>query len=306
MHLAVLGVCEVVRWFGTRRLIDQLTPQQPNHQTTKPPKHMITSLSNGKVKMARSLARRRARYAARQFVVEGVRSIEEAEGAGVVPAKGAGKPALVFFTASLEEDPRAHALLERLRARTPDVLEVSDAIMKELSNTETPSGILAVLPFVELALPPIPQFVLALDGVRDPGNAGTILRSAWAAGVDAVFFMHGTADPYNDKVVRAAMGAHFHIPIRSVAGWDEIAHALAEGTRIYLADAEGEVVYTEADWSRPLALIIGGEVEGAGEEARRTATVCVRIPMHGGAESLNAAMAATVLLFQAERARVVV
>lgn len=252
---------------------------------------MITSASNAKVKFVRSLARRRARYAARQFVVEGVKSIEEALGAGSVPA-------LAFFTASAVADPRAQALLDRMPTASPQVFEVSDAVMQAMSSTETPSGILAVFPFVELPLPGSPSFVLVLDAVRDPGNGGTILRSARAAGVDIVYFASGTADPYNDKVVRSAMGAHFHIPLR-VESWNAIADALAQIPRIYLADAHTGTVYKQVDWSRPVALIVGGEAQGASADAERLATARVTIPMRGGAESLNAAMAATVLLFEA-------
>ncbi len=252
---------------------------------------IITSLSNAKVKFVRSLARRRARYAARQFVVEGVHSLEEALRAGTTPA-------LAFFTAGAETDPRVHAVLERLRATPAPALMVSDEVMQAMSNTETPAGILAVFPFVELPMPASPQFLLVLDAIRDPGNVGTILRSAWAAGVDAVLFAPGTADPYNDKVIRAAMGAHFHIPLR-VESWQAIGGILRPCPRIYLADARARTNYVHADWSRPVALIVGGEAEGASDEARRLATDRVMIPMHGGVESLNAAMAATVLLFHA-------
>ncbi len=254
---------------------------------------MITSLSNAKVKFVRSLARRRARYAARQFVIEGVNNIEEAIGAGITPA-------LAFFTMAAAAEPRAHALLERLRAIVSPVLEVSEAVMQAMSNTETPSGILAVVPFVGLPLPASPGFVLVLDAVRDPGNVGTILRSAWAAGADAVMLAAGTADPYNDKVIRSAMGAHFHVPLR-VESWPAIGDMVRPIPHIYLADARGEMVYTRADWSRPVALIVGGEAEGASDAARRLATEHVKIPMRAGAESLNAAMAATVLLFEAAR-----
>jgi RNA methyltransferase, TrmH family len=154
---------------------------------------------------------------------------------------------------------------------------------------------------VDLPISPHPGLLLVLDAIRDPGNLGTILRSAWAVGVDVVLCAPGTADAYNPKVVRAAMGAHFRVPLRVVQTWEEIEHAVRGIPRIYLADADGESVYTEADWSRPVALIIGGEAEGASAAARRTATARVRIPMRGGAESLNAAMAATVLLFQAAK-----
>ncbi len=250
---------------------------------------MITSVANPQVKLVRSLARRRARHAARQFVIEGVRSIEEALGAGI-------SPALAFYVARVESDPRARTLVDSLRTRAGALLEVSEPVMQALSNTETPSGLLAVLPFVELPHPQHPGFVLILDSVREPGNLGTILRSAWAAGVDLVWCAPGTADPYNDKVVRAAMGAHFHIPLR-LAAWEQIQSALQAFPRIYLADARGESIYSQVDWSHPLALIIGGEAEGATLATRQIATARVRIPMRGGAESLNAAMAATVLLF---------
>jgi TrmH family RNA methyltransferase len=251
---------------------------------------MITSPSNSKVKLVRALAHKKERYAARQFIAEGVRLIEEALNARVVPA-------LALHTARIEDDARARALLERLRAATPEVFGVSDAVMQAIASTATPQGIVAVVPFIELPMPTKPQFVLILDAVRDPGNVGTILRSACAVGVDAIFFAHGTADPYNDKVVRAGMGAHFRAPLR-VASWQQIADAIHDIPRVYLADARGEIVYTRADWSRPVALIVGGEAEGASDDAKKIATARVAIPMRGGAESLNAAMAATVLLFE--------
>jgi TrmH family RNA methyltransferase len=254
---------------------------------------MITSPANRKVKQVRALGRKKERYAARAFVIEGVRLIEDALDASVTPS-------LVLYTPQIETDPRAHTLLERLRATTSEVFAVSDAILQDLATTETPQGILAVVPFVELPLPPQPRFVLILDAIRDPGNVGTILRSARAAGVDALFLAPGTADPYNPKVVRAAMGAHFAMAWR-VAAWQHIADALAPISRVYLADARGEVPYTRADWSPPVALIIGGEASGASNAARQLATARVQIPLRGGVESLNAAMAATVLLFQANR-----
>jgi TrmH family RNA methyltransferase len=254
---------------------------------------VITSLFNSKVKLVRALARKKERYAARQFVIEGVRLIEEAIDARVTPS-------LVLHSPTIDADARARKLLERLRAATPEVFAVSDTVMQEISNTETPQGIVAVVPFIELRMPAQPQFVLILDFVRDPGNVGTILRSACAAGVDAVFFAHGTADPYNDKVVRAAMGAHFAVPLRN-ASWQMIEEAIQHISRVYLADARGEFDYALVDWSRPLALIIGGEADGASDDAKKIATARVRIPMRGGAESLNAAMATTVLLFHAAR-----
>ena len=158
-----------------------------------------------------------------------------------------------------------------------------------------------------LPLPAALDFVFIPDGVRDPGNLGSMLRSALAAGVQALLLPRGAVDAYAPKVVRAAMGAHFHLPILSLA-WDEIAGLLDktrhEGDlRVYLADAAAGEPYFRCDLSRPLALIVGGEAEGAGEAARRLANTTLLIPMASGVESLNAAAAAAILLFEIARQR---
>ncbi len=255
---------------------------------------MITSLANERVKYVRSLSQRKQRAANREFVVEGTRIIEEAERAGLLPA-------LVFFQPdTVAADPRARLLLERLQARTQNVYSVSPSVMHSMAQTETPQGLLAVYPFPELPRPDSPDLLLVLDTIRDPGNLGTILRTAWAAAVDQVLLTPGTADPFNPKVVRSGMGAHFSLPI-SYHSWPEIRLALSRIPRVYLADAHGQVDYARADWSPPRALIVGGEAEGASAEAAEAATARISIPMPGRAESLNAAVAAGVLLFRAIR-----
>jgi len=224
---------------------------------------VITSPSNPKIQYVRALARRRTRQRERRFIAEGVRLLEEALRAGTVPA-------LVFFTGSM-------------------------------SDTQTPQGILAVLPFPQIAPPPDPSLLLIVDGMRDPGNLGTLLRTAEAAGVQEVFLAPGTVDLYNPKVVRGAMGAHFRLPIRA-QDWAEIADA-ASGMQVLLADVRGEQVYDSVDWRVPSALIVGGEAEGASVRARELAVTRVSIPMRGGTESLNAAVAAAIILFEAARQR---
>jgi len=157
---------------------------------------------------------------------------------------------------------------------------------------------LAVVPISEK--PPKEGILLIVDRLRDPGNLGTILRSAWAAGVGQVVTTKGTVDIYSPKVVRGAMGAHFHLSLAPDKRWEEI-EPLLEERQVLLADARGQVTYHEVDWSRPSALIVGGEAEGASEEAKRLAQKRVYIPMPGGAESLNAAVAASIILFEAAR-----
>ena len=178
---------------------------------------------------------------------------------------------------------------------------VSEPVMKACSDTVTPQGILAVLPIPDLPLPERPTLTLILDRVRDPGNLGAILRTALAAGVEQVLLASGTVDGSNPKVVRAAMGAHLRLPI-AARRWGAIAEAVA-GCDVWLATASGETVYTAVDWTRPVALIVGGEASGAGERAQALAQGQVSIPMAAGVESLNTAMATAVILFEAVRQR---
>ena len=255
---------------------------------------MITSVANEKVKYVRSLYRRRVRYRERHFVIEGVRLVEEALRAGIVPA-------LVFYNEGIDASTGGGELLVEAWKRGLAAFAVSEKVMKALADTVSPQGVLAVVPFVELDPPAGPSLVLVIDRLRDPGNLGSILRSANAAGVEQVILAPKTVDPYNPKVVRGAMGAHFRLPIVALS-WPEIAETLT-GVQVLLADVRAEWAYYEVDWTQPSALIIGGEAHGASQEAKELAAGTIAIPMHGGAESLNAAMAASVILFEAARQR---
>ncbi|HMN28916.1 MAG TPA: RNA methyltransferase, partial [Caldilineaceae bacterium] len=135
-----------------------------------------------------------------------------------------------------------------------------------------------------------------------PQNWQQALRSAEAAGVDWVLFTPGTVDPFNDKVVRAAMGAHFRLPLSVCADWMTVRQMLPAGQALYLADPGAELLYDQVDWPSPAVLVVGGEAGGASAELRALATP-VRIPMHGAVESLNAAVAGAVVLFEAARQR---
>lgn len=255
---------------------------------------MITSVVNEKVKYVRSLYRRRVRYRERHFVIEGVRLVEEASRAGIVPA-------LIFYSEGVNATPGGRELLAEIQKGGTPAFAASERVMKAMADTVSPQGVLAVVPFVELPPPSSPSLVLVVDRLRDPGNLGTILRSANAAGAEQVVLAPQTVDLYNPKVVRGAMGAHFRLPIEALS-WPEIAEALG-GVQILLADARGEQAYYQVDWTRPSALIIGGEAYGASREAKELATATIVIPMHGGTESLNAAVATSVILFEAVRQR---
>lgn len=256
---------------------------------------MITSLKNEKVKTVRALQRRRrVRQRERLLVFEGVRLVEEAIRAGVPPA-------FVFYTASVEANERGRGLLASLRGIDVQCHAVSESVMDACSDTETPQGILAVLPIPALPRPGHPTFTLILDRARDPGNLGTILRTALAAGVEQVLLAPGTVDASNPKVVRAAMGAHLRLPVAALK-WEGVAEAVA-GCDVWLAEAGGETPYTAVDWTRPVALVVGGEATGAGKQARTLAQGQVSIPMGAEVESLNTAVATAVILFEVARQR---
>jgi TrmH family RNA methyltransferase len=258
---------------------------------------MITSTHNPKIKWVRELqSDPDARREAGVLVVEGVRLAEE--------ALAAGWQAKLLLTSD-ELSPRGRSVVEGFIAQGSPVEAVSEPVMRLASDTQAPQGVLVVLAARELPLPASPGFVFIPDGVHDPGNLGSMLRSAAAAGVEAVLLPPGGVDVYAPKVVRAAMGAHFRLPLANLS-WKEI-EALVEraGLQVYLAEASAGEPYARCDLGSPLALIIGGEAQGAGEAARRLSHTCLHIPMSGGVESLNAAAAAAVLLFEVARQRAI-
>lgn len=255
---------------------------------------MITSAQNPKLKIVRSLmGRARDRRAENAFVVEGVRLVEEAMAAGW-PIR------FVLYSDGLSE--RGRNLINIFLARRTEVDEVAGDLLQKLSDTEAPQGILAALEFSSLSMPEAPNFILIPDQVRDPGNLGTLLRSAAATGVQAVLLPPETTDAFAPKVLRSGMGAHFRVPIRSIT-WEEIMQISdSSNLQLYIADMEGASCW-ETDLREPLALIVGGEAEGASEEARKLATHKISIPMAGNVESLNAGVAGSVLMFEVVRQR---
>jgi TrmH family RNA methyltransferase len=253
---------------------------------------VITSNQNSKIKLVRALlGRAKERREEGAFVVEGVRLAEEAVNSNW-------EFRFALYDETLSE--RGKSQVESLKSRGIDVEMISENLMGSLSETETPQGILAVLELDQLPIPNSPDFILIPDQIRDPGNLGTLLRSAAATGVQAVLLPPETTDAFAPKVVRSGMGAHFRLPIRSMT-WEEIREQTKD-LQIYLADMHGQPCW-ETDLRQPLALIVGGEAEGASEEARKLATQKISIPMSGDIESLNAGVAGSVLMFEVVRQR---
>ena len=251
----------------------------------------ITSLQNNRVKLITQLqSKPRVRRTERKIVLEGMRLIRDA-----VDQKH--RPEFLFY----EPKTIDWNFLAQLQNQNMPLIEVTDEIMKHVSDTQAPQGIIGVFPIPQPKLPKSPQRVLVLDAITEPGNMGTILRTAGAAGVEVVILAQGCVDPYNPKVLRGGMGAHFRIPILE-AGWSEI-RGYCDGLNIYLAAGDGQVTYTDVDWTQAWALVIGNEAHGVGEKSGSLDGTRVAIPMASETESLNAAVATGVILFEAQRQR---
>lgn len=256
---------------------------------------MITSADNQTVKEARALLEPKGRREQGRFLVEGVRLIEEALRAGM-------RPAFLFHLGEARENARGAALLEEAAGGGAPVVELAPKVFNTLTDTVVSQGVIAVLPIPRVTPPSRPTFILVLDQLRDPGNVGTILRGAEAAGAHQLILTPGSVDPWSPKVVRSGMGAHFRLPLLAAKTWDVVDAAL-QGLPVWLSDARGAQPYDEVDWNGPFALVIGGEATGYTPDAWTAPAGRVMIPMAQPVESLNAAMAATVFMFEAARQR---
>lgn len=251
---------------------------------------MITSRDNPKVKWLRLLHDAKGRLGERCFLVEGAILVADALSAGL-------QPRLVLYDgAALRGTARGRRLLEQLGSLASE--EAMPAVLQGVSDTVSPQGIVAAFSIPEMPLSlPAQGLVVVLDGVRDPGNVGTILRSALGAGCVAVIATPDTCDLFAPKVVRAAMGAHARLTLVPDADWPAI-RRLAGERRIFVAEAGDGVPYDRVDWLQPAVLVIGNETEGPRPEALQGAAGRVSIPMPGRAESLNAAVAASIIIFE--------
>jgi RNA methyltransferase, TrmH family len=261
----------------------------------------LTSVRSPRVKAARQLAKRALRLRARSFLAEGPQAVAEA-------LAREGTVSQLFITAGARA--RHAGLIEQAAAQGADVAVVSGEVMAELAQTITPQGVLAVCRFVDVPLTELlrrsPSLLVVLAHVRDPGNAGTVLRTADAAGAQGVIFSGASVDPYNSKCVRASAGSIFHLPIVTGADVDDSISCLREaGLRVLAADGRTgqslDAVQPRGVLARPTAWLFGNEAWGLPAGLLALADEVVAVPIYGRAESLNLAAAAAVCLYASAR-----
>ena len=256
---------------------------------------LITSRTNPTLRLVRSLyGRRSARRREGLFAAEGQRTVQTLVDQGCT------------LTHLLIDASRANDVSTELTvaAQTADarVLHVDTELFLEMSDVETPQSLIGIFEVPTPDVPESPRVVVALDGIQDPGNLGSILRTCRAAGVDLVLLPKGVVDPYSPKVIRATAGQFTSLPLVALTSPSEMAEIAPDlQERVVIADSNLGVAHTRFDWTEPFVLVLGSEGAGPGEEWKALATDYVHIRMSHDVESLNVGAAAAVLLFEAQR-----
>lgn len=256
---------------------------------------MITSTSNPQIKRLIQLQKKsKARNEEKVFLVEGLRMFAE------VPVERVQK---VYISESLYNKKKHDLDLKRFSVEI-----LSDAIFQHVSDTKTPQGILCVVEqkehYVEEILNKKNPHFMVLDNLQDPGNLGTIVRTAEGAGVDAVFLSKESVDIYNPKTIRSTMGSIYRMPVIYIEDLLDLLQIFKQkGIKSYAAHLDGKNTYDKEDYKTGTAILIGNEGNGLRDEISNSADVWVRIPMQGQVESLNAAIAASILMFEVCRQR---
>jgi len=262
---------------------------------------VISSTTNKQVKYVNALIRKaKARREEDLFVAEGLRMCME------IPKD---RIRTLYISESFRKNPECAALTRGVR----QVEEVTDEVFKALSDTQTPQGILALVKQCHYTLDEVaktgkdggaPAHLMILERLQDPGNLGTIVRAGEGAGVTGILMDQDTADIYNPKVIRSTMGSVLRVPFVYV---DDLKSALEQlkekGIHLYAAHLKGKHAYDKEDYTGGTGFLIGNEGSGLSDEIADMADTYIRIPMAGQVESLNAAVAASVLMFETARQR---
>lgn len=262
----------------------------------------IESSQNNTIKEIKSLHLKKNRDAKGLYFVEGIRFVNDAIDNGQEILK-------IIISDKLDSLNGGKELLDRVSASCSDCYTVPEKLFKEISDTQSPQGILAVLKKRESDIDRVIETsgtMVLLDSLQDPGNVGTIIRTADAAGISAVLLSKGCVDLYSPKVLRSTMGSVFHMPIFEGVSIKEIIISLKKsGYKIIASHLGGKNNYYQEELTGKIAIIIGNEANGINDETASLADRLVKIPMPGKAESLNASVAAAIMIYEIVRQKAV-
>ncbi|HZK33633.1 MAG TPA: RNA methyltransferase [Tissierellaceae bacterium] len=260
----------------------------------------ITSTNNRLIKNIKSLYRKKGRQKHNSFIVEGIKIIEEAI-ENDYPIKH------IVYTDYLLENEEGKALFSKIE-KLNNLVNVPENIFKEISDTENPQGIIGITNIVPRDIKEIYDLenkrLLFLDGLQDPGNMGTIIRTADAFSMGGIIIREGSVDPYNPKVIRATMGSIFRVPLYFTDGIEELKNLKSKGVNIYSTSLDGSIAIYKADFMEEFILSIGNESRGVSKEVLSLSNKLIKIPMTGKTESLNAAVAASIIMYEAMKGRI--
>jgi TrmH family RNA methyltransferase len=259
------------------------------------PETTITSTRNRRIVEARKLDQRKHRQRQGRFLVEGLQLLHMALDAGARPVE-------VFYCEGQFVGTEAATLLDRFRQTGADLAAVSEHVMQVLSQRDAPQGIVATFALFETPLQKLQltgrELVVVLDRLQDPGNLGTLIRTADAVGAGAVVLIEPCVDPFDPKTVRGTMGSLFNVPLVQTADVPALFAWLRDrGLRIIGADARLGEPWGQGLWEGGVALTLGNEARGLSEDVRAHAEAWARLPIAGKAESLNVAVAGGVLMY---------
>lgn len=262
---------------------------------------MITSSSNSIIKEIKSLHRKKDRWIKRSFFVEGIRAVEEC-------IKSSTKIAYLVYSDMLFSINGGKELFDKLDPQKNKLYYISDKLFKEISDTEKPQGILAVVEYdlkkIDEVLKDKENFIILLDRVQDPGNIGTIIRTADAFGSNGVIVTEGCVDIFNPKTIRSTMGSIFHIPLLYYKSATEAIKDLKDNSiTVITTSLDAKDYCFDVDFKISFALVIGNEASGVSSEVMTDSDLLIKIPMPGEAESLNAAIASSVIMYEVLRQR---
>lgn len=226
----------------------------------------------------------------RYFLGEGLNVVREGISSGWLPR---------WLIVSEENVERFSSIITQV-SKGVEIFIVDKKEMQEISTLETPPGIVGIFPRRDLSLPD-GNILIVVEGIQDPGNLGTIIRTADAIGASGIVALKGSIDPYNHKVVRGSMGSIFHIPVVKISDVDGFFNRIKDRYLIVGTSSYGEIVYYDFCWQFPLALVFGSEARGLSKEVEKFCRAIVKIPIFGKAESLNVAVACGIILYEVVR-----